>query len=237
MTELDNSQAATILSKDEINTIKDKLEKNLLPVVFQHVMISFLKNKKCFTPDFIDKIRSLYKEAELSRQDTLENFQANGHQLPKLACKKGCSYCCGLTVKVAIPELYVIFEHIQATYSEEEIQQIMADLRSYEVKMAKCKTRNEKLQVPCAFLKDNVCSIYETRPLPCHAWNSTTVESCIEYLTNQDIDIPSSICHYGPYDVVKKGIMKGLFIAGFDEATEELNSGILRLLEWDREDV
>ncbi|MBU2511383.1 YkgJ family cysteine cluster protein [bacterium] len=224
-------------SKDEIDAFKDDLEKNLLPLVFQHVMISFLKNKKLFTPDFITKISSLYKQAELSHQFALKQYQIEVDKLPKPACKKGCSYCCGLTVKVAIPELYIIYEHIQSRWGKKEIERIRLKLESFVQKMDQCKSRSEKLRIPCAFLENNVCSIYEVRPLPCHAWNSTDVNLCILYLTDQNIEIPSNIYHYEPYDVVKKGIMKGLFIAGFDEAAEELNSGLLRLFEWEDEEV
>jgi len=200
-------------------------------------MVSLLENHKCFTPGFIDKIKSLYKEADLSHQLVLEQYSLHGNEPVLLACKKGCSYCCGLTVKVVIPELYIIFEHLQETRTNNEIERIIADLRIYTEKMAQSQTINEKLQIPCAFVENNTCSIYDVRPLPCRAWNSTSVKSCIDYLTDQDHDIPSSICHYAPYDTVKKGIMKGMLIAGFDEATEELNSGLLRLFEWENEAV
>lgn len=218
-------------------TLKDALEQNFQPVIFQHVMISLLKNKKCFTPAYLDTIKSVYDKAEESRQDIIQKQTKAGTPPPELACKKGCSYCCGLTVKVAIPELYIIFEYLQETKTEAELEQIIYDLDQYTQRMEASKTRNEKLQVSCAFLKEGACSIYEVRPLPCHAWNSTRVDSCIDFMTDQTIDIPSSFCHYGPYDTVKKAIMKSLYILGYDEATEELNSGLLRMLRWEQEVV
>ena len=104
-------------------------------------------------------------------------------------------------------------------------------MRRFVSQMKTSTTRSEKLAVKCSFLDGGACGIYKVRPLACRAWNSTDVEVCKRYLVSTEEEIPASICHYAPYDVVKKGITQGLYVTGFDPPSEELNSGMLRILK------
>lgn len=140
-----------------------------------------------------------------------------------------------MVVSPTMPELYLIFEYIKTNYSVEEIAELKRRLLDHVDRAGKSQSTQEKLHIHCSFLVDGNCSIHDVKPLSCRAYTSTDVEKCKEYVDNPTISVPNSICHYLPFDITRKGIMKSLYIAGFKDVTEELNQGILRLLDGHQE--
>ncbi len=209
----------------------DYLGKTLLPKVYQFVVIKLIQSDKVFSPAFLESIKSLYKKGDDAKEELLTRLSPSEKTDSHIDCKKGCSYCCGLNVKVAIPELYIILEHLLNSREQKEIETIIKDLRQYIKLMENTTSRGERIMIKCTFLKDNKCSIYDVRPFACRAWNSIDVDVCYDYLTNSEIEIPTSIYHYAPYDTIRKAITKALFVVGLKDTTEELNTGVLRLLE------
>ncbi len=217
--------------KKRIDKLVESIEQELLPKVFQGTIISLLKNRRSFKPDFLYHIRSLYQLAENSKNLIIDRLSQEDIDQPAIDCHEGCYYCCSMKVTPTMPELFIILEHIQKTYSQAETVKLIKDLRLHKNKCNKIKTVKERIKVYCTFLKKGACSIQDVKPLSCYAYTSTDVDKCLEFLANPSIDIPSSICHHTPYHVVRKAILKSLFFAGFSDVTEELNSGMLRLLE------
>lgn len=202
-----------------------------MPKVFQHIMTSLLKNNRTFKPDFLNQIRELYTIAEDARTAVLAQLNEKDAAEAKIDCKAGCFHCCGKVVKPTMPELYIILEHITSTYSLEQVRDLIQRLKLHQEQARDATTVEKRVKVYCAFLQDNSCSIHEVKPLSCIAYTSTDVEKCKEFVENPTIEIPSSICHYTPYQIMRKSIMKSMFIAGFTDVAEELNEGMLRLLE------
>jgi Fe-S-cluster containining protein len=219
-------KAPSILDVELENQVK-----YLLAKIYQHVVVSLLGDNRLFTPGFIRLIQALPKEGDNVLRKLLSEADKGKETIHPIACKKGCSYCCGLVVKATEPELYVIFEHVLKTRSESEISLLMNRLHTQLQTKEGCSTRNERINVKCTFLKNDSCSIYEVRPLSCRAWNSIDVQACITYLTDSELDIPVNPYHYAPFDTIRKGIIKGLHVVGLEDATHELNAGILRLLQ------
>ena len=97
-----------------------------------------------------------------------------------LACQPGCAWCCHLYVIFAtIPEVLAIAEHLRRTLTEAEL----ADLRQRVTVTLERKRNQSRFQpaapmIPCPLLVDNLCSVYEFRPLVCRAWHSTDVRRC-----------------------------------------------------------
>lgn len=207
------------------------IERSLRAKVIQHVVVSIARNNRVYTPRFLASIKSLYGEAEAAHLEIKGLIPDSKMEQYRVVCREGCSHCCGLTVNVAIPELYLIFEYLRSTRSEEELKELAQDLKAYVTAMEESNSVTEKLKIKCSFLKGDKCSIYEQRPMSCRAWNSRSVSHCIEYLEDQEVDIPSSALHYTPYNVFRQGIQRALSVMGFEDIVEELNSGILRLLE------
>lgn len=213
------------------SNISKYFEKTLFPKIYQLVVVQFISSKKAFTPQFLKIIEHLYTEGEQTQQNLLEQLNSNDLKNAHLDCKKGCSHCCGLIVKVAIPELFLIFEHLMASKKEDELLALMVMLKeNIDTKEVQTE-RSERIKIKCAFLSNNICSIYSVRPFSCRAWNSSKVQSCIEFMTNDEIEIPISPTHYAPFHTILKATTKALQALGINEAKEELNAGILRLLE------
>lgn len=95
------------------------------------------------------------------------------------ACQSGCSHCCYQAVGVSPPEVFAIYDHLLATRTPDQLD---ADVR--RIRDADDKTRGmtsaERLSpdLPCPFLQDEQCSIYEVRPLACRGANSLDAAAC-----------------------------------------------------------
>lgn len=212
-------------------SVVESLEKEFLPKIFQKAVISLLKNHRIFKRDYLSQIREFYQESEDARDRLLQQLTGDDVHRAKIDCQRGCFYCCSMIVKPTMPELYIILEHIERNYSRHQVDALMERLRQHEKERERSDTTEERVKVYCSFLEDKVCMIHDVKPLSCRAYTSSDVEKCIAFLTDPSIDIPTSICHYSPFDFTRKAIMKSMYISGFTDVTEELNSGMLRLLE------
>lgn len=77
------------------------------------------------------------------------------HSKPFTACKKGCSSCCKINVLI----------------SEMEAKNI-ADFKKIPLNPVKSSIRHnimDFMSIPCPFLVDDACSIYEVRPFVCRS--------------------------------------------------------------------
>lgn len=70
------------------------------------------------------------------------------------ACKKGCSHCCHIAVAITQSEAEVIGQAIGRAPQKVKKPKLLAK-------------KDYGYHMPCTFLKDNSCSIYEHRPLAC----------------------------------------------------------------------
>lgn len=113
-------------------------------------------------------------------QRVSERFDANcaTHGI-KLACTAGCAYCCHTRVEVLPHEALFIARYIRFTRSEAKQQQLIEHLQS-RAEQAAGLSREEyfRARIPCAFLVDSRCSIYEARPTLCRTFHSMDVEPC-----------------------------------------------------------
>ena len=95
------------------------------------------------------------------------------------ACRAGCAHCCHQTVGVTPPEVFAIHAHLRATRTPDELDAVAARLRAADDRtrgMAPLDRVSPDL--PCPFLVDGRCSIYEARPLACRGTNSLDASAC-----------------------------------------------------------
>lgn len=90
-------------------------------------------------------------------------------------CKEGCTPCCSLRVEVLAPEVFYITNIVKRS-PPKDIKTILDKLKK-QAAYAKDKTK-EEYYYPCAFLHNNSCSIYESRPYMCRKLFSFDVEKC-----------------------------------------------------------
>lgn len=75
--------------------------------------------------------------------------------IPHVACGKGCSDCCKMNVSISVIEAERI-----AAYSGRRMASLSRPQRH---------ALEDFNGVPCPFLKDSACSVYEHRPFACRA--------------------------------------------------------------------
>jgi Fe-S-cluster containining protein len=133
------------------------------------------------------------------------------------SCKKGCAACCRMLVPIAPPEAFALMEYIRLLPDEQQqrvAQRFAASkstLRAHglwhrlvEIGESSGPPDDEALEpinqqyytlrMPCPFLEDDACSIYEQRPAACRELLVTSpVEHCEDLVANPVAPIPVPI--------------------------------------------
>ena len=104
-----------------------------------------------------------------------------------IACKKGCSWCCYKQVGVSPLEVFLIAEHLK----NKRIKISLADIKSRLTALDRqtnglSSEARLAAQLPCAFLAENSCSIYEVRPLACRGGNSIDADLCRRHIEDME---------------------------------------------------
>lgn len=113
----------------------------------------------------------------------------NAFLKPNSPCKSGCSHCCHMATAIIDTEAARIAGHINRPYIKQRRSESLEESIEWHNDILEKYTA-----VPCTFLKDNQCSIYEVRPLACRVHHSVddTNERCDLYkhprLTTPSID-------------------------------------------------
>jgi Fe-S-cluster containining protein len=118
------------------------------------------------------------------RQEIIEHLEKEVAQFTAteanaIVCSKGCSACCYTRVEIKVLDAIAIAQSLALTLTAKEC----ADLQircEQQAKYTAQMSRNEKFQkqVACPFLKGDLCSIYDIRPLTCRSYFSTNREIC-----------------------------------------------------------
>jgi Fe-S-cluster containining protein len=98
---------------------------------------------------------------------------------PAVDCKEGCSWCCYQTVPVTAPEAFAIADFIRSSEDQTTLEATMAKLKEGSQRTQGLTPRERtKQHVPCSFLDEGKCSIYQVRPLACSEFTSMDVDDC-----------------------------------------------------------
>ncbi len=128
-----------------------------------------------------------------------------------LSCAKGCAACCRMLVPLSIPETLAVRAHVESLPAEQrerivarfaQTKSLLSSHGLWEQLSALCEpiqdsdegtleTVNRRyygIQVPCPFLEEELCTIYEHRPAACRELVVTTpAEHCAD-LTNRPVE-------------------------------------------------
>src|SRR5579872_2475591 len=95
-----------------------------------------------------------------------------------IACAKGCAFCCHVSVTATAPEIFLVANRIREMPQQDFDDTLMrvraADQRTRD--MTSRQRANNK--IPCAMLKDGLCSVYEARPGACRGFTSVSADDC-----------------------------------------------------------
>lgn len=108
--------------------------------------------------DRLNKLLRAIMAQKMKRASALKELLALADTIsavaaPLAACKKGCSHCCHIPVSIHTADAQRIGRAIGRPPASPRLS--LKEGIEYGYHM------------PCPFLKDNACSIYEHRPLPC----------------------------------------------------------------------
>lgn len=127
---------------------------------------------KAATPAAADRYRELLLVADAE----IGEMTSKARDIP---CRLGCNYCCKderivLTEKEAV----LAVQHVEETLGVEQKNQVIASIQA-------AAPTSDQASVPCAFLIDERCSIYQSRPLACRSYFSHSVSSCQDFFTDK----------------------------------------------------
>ena len=159
--------------------------------------------------DIIPLMQSLGEQAH---QLAIDNTNQTG---ATISCQKGCAACCRMMIPVAPPEALALLSVVEALPSpkkerllerfqaaqmtlreaglEEGLQRLaFSEDQGTDEELEPLNRAYYALRMPCPFLEDEICSIYEQRPSACRELLVTSpAELCQDLIRNPIQLIPS----------------------------------------------
>jgi Fe-S-cluster containining protein len=155
--------------------------------------------------------------------------------LPKVACKRGCAWCCYMKVEVGAPEVFRLADYLKETMTQTELNSLLSRLRvAWKITGGLPPDEHVRSGVPCPLLdvQTNSCHGYAFRPFSCRAWNSTDVAGCERSTHEENVTTPNNIAQTLGARSVAYGMHVGLAFAGnFVLDVYDLNGSLLIALE------
>jgi Fe-S-cluster containining protein len=149
-----------------------------------------------------------------------------------LACKQGCNHCCHRPVGTSAPTVLRMAMSLRAGLSEAEFADALARVVALDQKTHGAEWNpTERPPLPCAFLVDGACAVYEVRPLVCRAWNSADAEACRRALGQDSVEMRFDLFQRTTFSAVEKGLQAALQSNGLDPTDLELTAAIRVAME------
>lgn len=150
----------------------------------------------------------------------------------KLACGKGCSYCCHNWVGVTVPEVLLLADAVRsAARTRAGLIAIVAE----RTRATSGSSRTDRFgaKLPCPLLVDNQCSFYRERPAVCRQTTSLNLAGCLDEFEGRgyggEIEVSSVYLAHARNSRVP--LSAALRLAGLDRETYELSEALARALE------
>jgi Fe-S-cluster containining protein len=168
------------------------------------------------------------------RVDEVLAATIDGHAV-KVACARGCSFCCNLRVQVQPYEAFALAAWLRRNFDPKRLEGVLARLRANVARTRELgEEARKRTNVPCALLgADGACTAYEARPAQCRRYHSTDVAPCKSFHDTHDDDIEAAmheaVAHNA--DVIITQGRHAVRAAGLDDASVDMNVALLEALE------
>jgi hypothetical protein len=168
------------------------------------------------------------------RVDEVLATTIEGHGV-KVACARGCSFCCNLRVQVQPYEAFTLAAWLRRTFDPRRLEDVVAKLRANVARTRELGEETRKrTNIACALLgPDGACTAYEARPAQCRRYHSTDVNPCRSFHDTHDDAIEAAmhdaVAHNA--DVIITQGRHAVRAAGLDEASVDMNEALLEALE------
>ena len=169
------------------------------------------------------------------RLDEVIDTSLAGHAV-KVACTRGCSFCCSLQVQVQPHETFTLAGWLRRQSSTERLAEVTARLRDNVAKTREMgDAARKRSNLACALLGDDgACTAYEARPAQCRRFHSTRLEVCKASYANPADDSVESPAHPAVThnaDVIITQAQHAVRDAGLDASPVDMNYALLEALE------
>jgi hypothetical protein len=145
----------------------------------------------------------------------------------RLACKKGCGYCCYGIVMISAPEAF----RLAAWISAQGADRVATFRQAAALSAGKTSTQRLGAKLPCPLLQNGACSAYAVRPISCRTITSFDLAPCIDEYEGHDglIAVPDHYTTHGAN--VQLALAAALTASGRPVAYYEFSAAILRVLD------
>lgn len=168
-----------------------------------------------------------YNQAEIA----LDLFNKHFPQNKQTVCKKGCFYCCNFPVTCPPQVISYLVKYLRESFSENDLNSMLEAMQEYLNQRTNSSTR-----IRCPFLNDdNICQIYESRPLSCRSFTSFNVQTCRSSLVDNR-NITQEPTHYRVYQAVTTALMAAAKNNGLSEHQLDFIPALLEELRSDTND-
>ncbi|CAJ0784670.1 YkgJ family cysteine cluster protein [Ralstonia chuxiongensis] len=150
----------------------------------------------------------------------------------KVACRDGCSHCCYYRVEVSAAEALALAERIAAMPADARKKTSERLMQTAQRVAPLSAAQYQVTNVPCAFLENERCSVYEMRPVSCRGHHSLDVAVCIDAFENPDSGSmnPQDMFRMGVYAAYKRVFGIGQKLASRDSQLYEMHGAVAEAL-------
>ena len=100
----------------------------------------------------------------------------------KVACFKGCHWCCHQAVFANSYELHFLSEKIKKDFNSEDLAGLIAKTDAKHLITSILSDEDIlRYKAPCPLLQEGACSAYAARPMACRIYLSTKLQTCLEF--------------------------------------------------------
>lgn len=159
-----------------------------------------------------------------------EKIDATIHGLKDIpiACGKGCSHCCVISVTVSAPEALYLGKLVAAMGPQAVARVRAANAVTGQFDLLE----RDKHPHDCPMLQDHSCTIYEHRPKACRQAASTDAEACARsnrQMTNEPV--PSPTGYIGSRTAYAMALYAALSELALPNNSYEFNAALVRVFD------
>ena len=133
-------------------------------------------------------------------------------------------------VEIRPHDAFVLAHHVQTSFNAEQRVRAMARIEENLKRIAVLTPEQHvRANIPCAFLEEGVCTVYEARPATCRKYYSVSVTTCRNSFDDPSAPLTGEIEHEQVRlagNAVALGYAKGLEDAGYDATLYELHYAV-----------
>jgi Fe-S-cluster containining protein len=149
--------------------------------------------------------------------------------VPPVACRAGCAWCCYKSVAVSPPEVLRIAAYLHTTLTPEELAAVREHIAELDDRTRTMSSlQRAQARLPCALLADQRCTVHPVRPLTCAGWNSVDVNECkADWLDPESLDeISANVMQIEAFQAMRLGMDLGSGELGLENNTLELTTAL-----------